>query len=67
MGERQIENDRIGRMTRSSKDALPFLCECGRTGCFELVWLSTAELAACRDANRLVLAHAVEPAQFAAA
>jgi len=65
--QRQIENDRIGRMARSSNDALPFLCECGLAGCFELVWLSTAELAACRDANRLVLAHAAEPAQLAAA
>jgi hypothetical protein len=63
--QRQLDNDRIGGMARSEQDTLPFLCECGSGTCFELVWLSPAQLAAHRADGEPVLAH--PGAQLAAA
>jgi hypothetical protein len=59
MTKRQSENDRIARMARSAADPLPFLCECGRDDCLELIWLSPAELAAHRRDGRRAVAHPV--------
>ena len=67
MTQRQVENERIGRMARSATEPLPFLCECDQSSCFELVWLSTTELAAHREQHRPVLAHPVGSEQLTAA
>ena len=65
MTQRQTDNDRIVGMARSEQDPLPVLCECGSAACFDLVWLSPAQLAAHRADGTPVLAHRVE--QLAAA